>query len=328
MAYGKLIMTLSKHLPWLLLVLAIGGVALYYYKDARSTAELLSLKNKELMKANLELGRAHTIITEQKKVQEAALADINKKWKEEIDKRKALITAYGQLQAKLEIEKKKVKTITKIRWKERNLIRTIELPKGKLFVRQENGKYKQVDSLSYSYKDFRISIKGDVIQQTLSYKLHQKFKGQLVATVLPSGAKNHYAKIFEIDDKGKVVQELKLTHLDILTSNNLPKRMMWWNPKVDLGLGIGITSNVKTGWIAELGFSTSAYGITKDDITWRFIRFGMGVAPGGMSLTFSPVQLNIGKFLPLVSNMWLTPYAGYNLGRSVGHFGLGLSVVF
>lgn len=317
-----------KHLPWLLLVLAIGGVAFYYYSDARSTAALLSLKNKELMTANLELGRAHTMITDQKKVQKAALTDIDKKWKNEIHKRKALITAYGQLQAKLDVEKKKVKTITKIRWKERNTVRTVDLPKGKLFVRQDDGKYKEVDALTYSYKDFRITIEGDAVKQTLSYKLHQRFKGQLVATVLPGGAKNHYAKVFEVDDKGKVVKELKLTHLDILTSNDLPKRMMWWNPKVDLGLGMGITSKLGFGWVADLGFSVAAYGVTKDDITWRFLRLGMGVAPGGFSLTLSPAQLNVGKFLPLISNMWLTPYAGYNFGESVGHFGLGLSVVF
>lgn len=324
----RLIMKNLKYIPWLIVILMLGGVSFYYYRDAQSTAELLSMKNKELMTANLELGRAHTIITDQKKVHRAALADIEDSWKKEIDKRKALIVAFGQMEARYEAEKRKVKTITKVRWRDRNTDRVIDLPKGKIFIRQDNGEYKEITSLTYGYKDFRISIKGDAIEQTLSYKLTQRFRGQMVATLLPNGAKNHYVKIFELDDKGKAVKELELEHLDVLTSNDLPKRMMWFNPKLDLGIGAGVNSKLVFTWVADFGFSFAAYGVTKDDITWRFLRVGTGLSNHGFSLTFSPAQLNIGKFLPVVSNIWLTPYAGYEFGTPAAHFGLGMSLVF
>jgi hypothetical protein len=182
--------------------------------------------------------------------------------------------------------------------------------------------------MSWSYKDFRITIDGDAIKQVLSYKLHQRFRGQLIETRLPTGARNHYFRLQELDDKGSVVGKLELDRFDVMRGKELSDRMMWWNPKLDLGLGFGVNQSLEESWLGDIGISLSAYGKTPDDIKWRFFRFGAGVTKSGYSLAFSPALFNLGKHLPLVSNVWLMAFGGWDFGAMKAHFGLGISVVF
>lgn len=318
-----------KYLPWVLVIIGFIGTIVYYNKQKSNLSDLISIKNEELQQADLTIGRARTEILNQKEVSKAAIENIDKQWKDEINKRKALIVAYGELQIRLNVERQKVKTITEIVYRDKNTEKKITIPKNKLFVLTEDNKYQQVESLSYSYSDFRISINGDAVRETLSYKLHQKFQGQLVETKLPTGGSNHYIKIYEVDDKNKKVAELELSKFEVLKAEDLPNKMMWWNPKLDLGIGGGINQLLQPTLTGELGFSISSWGKTEDDITWRFFRFGVGTTNHGFSLTASPAQLNIGKFLPLISNLWVTPFGGVELRAPItGHFGLGLSVVF
>lgn len=317
-----------KYIPWVIIVLLVLGVAYYQYRAASNARALLKIKNEELMKANLDLGRANTKIADQKKTHSAAMHEINKKWKDEIKKREALITMYADLKGKYEAEKKKVKTLTKIVYRDRTTEKVVDLPKGKIFIRDENGKYREITSMTWEYKDFRITIEGDAIQQTLSYKLHQKFRGQFVETKLPTGARNHYFNLYEIDDKGKDVGKLKLDKFDVLRAEELPGRMMWWNPKLDLMIGAGANQRLSFSWTADIGVSLSAYGKTPNDLTWRFFRISTGMTGNGYSLAFSPAQFNLARYLPLVSNLWLVPYGGYDFGIMGAHFGMGVGVVF
>jgi len=316
-----------KYIPWIVLILAVGGLAFYQWRAADDARALLYAQNSELMKANLDLGRAQTKIVDQATLHTVAMADIDQKWKAEIKKRNALITLYAQLEARYTAEKKKVKVTTKIIYRDKPG-ETIDLPKNKLYVRQEDGSYKEITSMAWNYKDFRITISGDAIQQTLSYKLHQRFRVQLVETKLPTGARNHYANLFELDDKGKVVAKLQLAQFNVLRAQELESHMMWWNPKLDLGVGFGMSHKLDFTWCAELGLSVSAYGKTPNDLSWRFFRLGTGITGNGFSLTFSPAQFNLGQHLPLISNMWLTPAIGVSLPDIQGVFTLGISVVF
>lgn len=312
-----------KYIPWILVVLAVGALAFSQWRAAVATRELLMIKNTELMKANLDLGRANTKIVDQKKLHKTALADVDRKWKAEIKKRQALVTMYAQLEGRYEAEKKKVKITTKVVTEEE----VIDLPPDGLWLKASHG-YMLVTSMPFRYRDFRIDIDGDVIKQQMSYKLHQRFHLQFIETKLPTGGRNHYAKLFELDDKGKRVGKLKLDKFEVLRAAELTNRMMWWNPKLDLGVGFGMSHKIDFSWVAELGISVSAYGKTPDDISWRFFRVGTGITKHGFSISLSPVQFNLGKYLPLISNAWLLPYGGYDFGHQAAHFGLGLSVVF
>ena len=77
-----------------------------------------------------------------------------------------------------------------------------------------------------------------------------------------------------------------------------------------------------------MGISFMSYGKTADDMIWRFIRIGVGAAGSDFSLTLSPAMFNLGKILPLVSNLWITPVVGYIVTADELFGGLGFSVVF
>jgi len=225
------------------------------------------------------------------------------------------------------LEKKKKKTITRIVYQDKE----IDLPTGKLFVKLEDGTYKKITSLTYSYKDFRIAINGDAVKKEISYKLNQRFKAVLVESKIPGGAFNHYASLYELDDKGKVVSKLTLTNFTVIKSPELPPRFMWWNPKLDLMFGGGITHRLGGVWLADIGLSFMSYGRTTNDIYWKFPRIGVGLTSGsdsGLSITLSPVQYNIGHQLPLISNLWISPFGGWDFVNQSGLVGLGISVVF
>lgn len=327
-----------KYIPWLIIILAVIGLAIYQYRAAEAARALLKAKNDELMKANLELGRANTKIVEQAQLHKITLADIEKKWKDEIKKREALVTMYAHLEANYQAEKKKVKIKIKYIYKDKIVYIDKDKPcdkekwaaiKDTIWSPIEDcGAFSMLESLYWNYEDFRLHIEGDAVKKTLSYKLHQKFRGIFVETVLPTGGRNHYAKFYEVGPNGKDVGELKLEQFEVLKSSELESHMMWWNPKIDLGLGLGFNSILKFSWMADIGISISAYGSTPDDISWRFFRIGTGITGNGFSLTLSPIQFNLGKYLPLISNMWLTPTGGLEFPGPIGIFTLGISVVF
>jgi hypothetical protein len=312
---------LLKYVPWVLVILALGAVLIWQWNSKRNLEDLMNQRTSELQKANLELGRANTKIGDANLL----ISKLSSQVQEEIEARNALLVILADLQASYEVEKKKVKTITKILYKDR----LIDLPAGRMFVRLDDGTYQEVKSITYSYKDFRIQIEGDAIQGTLSYKLNQRFRALFAETHGPGGVINHYAELFELDDKGKDVGKMKLEKFDVVRSDILPTKMMWWNPKLDLGVGFGSNSHLDFAWVTDIGISLSAYGRTPNDIDWRFFRFGAGMSGSyGFSLSFAPVQYRIAKFLPLVSNIWLNLYGGYDFGLMAPHFGGGISVVF
>lgn len=316
-------MKYAKYYPWLILIVVVILMTIWSAKKQHDLQELITVKNEELMKGNLELGRANTKFADASKM----LSQLSGQIQKEIKDREAVVNLYAVLEAKYQAEKKKVKTVTTVVYKDRTVDHQIDLPKNKLFVRTDDGQYKEITSLLYSYNDFRITIQGDAIDETISYKLHQKFRVKFVETTLPTGARNHYAEIYELDDKGKDVGKLSLEKFDVIRSNELPNRWMWFNPKLDLQFGAGSNQYLGFSWAADLGVSFSSYGKTPDDIFIRLFRVGAGLTRNGFELSFSPVSYNLGKDLPLISNLWLTAFAGYDFGVMGVHFGAGISVV-
>lgn len=301
-------------------ILLLGAFLIERWLLLRKTENLLRTRSVELQEANLELGRAKTQLVELKDLQ-SRIKELDKELQKEIKSRRSLIQSYAQLEFKYEAEKKNIKI--------QYVVIDPNIPVNEMFVKLLDGTYKKIDSLAWTYNDFRITISGDVVKKELNYKLHQKFRGEVVETKLPGGEYNHYAKFFELDDKGKDVGEVQLTNFKVLKAKDQQESFNWWNPKLDIGLGIGINQKLQVTPVGDFGISFMSYGKTEDDIKYRLIRIGAGISSDGFSLTGSPVQLNIGKFLPLVSNLWITPYAGYSFGNNSGaHIGIGLSVVY
>jgi hypothetical protein len=96
----------------------------------------------------------------------------------------------------------------------------------------------------------------------------------------------------------------------------------WWAPHVSLNGDIN--QNLEAG--AGLSFSFSGYGRTKNDLIWKFLEFGVSKTADDYWLKFSPVGYNIGESLPFISNLFLSPFVGYDSKQFLG--GLSLSVPF
>jgi len=307
----------------LLLALSAGG-AFHFWNISQDQASLLSASRVELQQANLTIGRGKTTIADANKRLEVLAKEVH----EEVVKRRASLTMVAELQAKLDIEKKNVKVRTRVIY--RNSVERVEvdLPKGKIFV-EKDGKYLPVENMSYSYKDHRITITGDAIKGTLSYRLHQKFRATVVESKLPGGGYNHYATLWELSEEGKDEKKLSLTSFSIVKTDELAPHMWWWNPHIDLLGGLVVTGEPAVVPHVEVGVSVMSYGKTADDMTWRFLRVGIGaVGLDELSLSISPVMYNVGKPLPLISNLWITPTVVYQPLSNEWGGGLGLSVVF
>lgn len=84
-----------------------------------------------------------------------------------------------------------------------------------------------------------------------------------------------------------------------------PKEKRWmFNPRVSLGFG------VTNGIMASLETSFFSYGRTKGDMDWRFLSLGIGASSDHEYLYFAPVEYNVGKALPIIENLFISPFIG------------------
>lgn len=114
-----------------------------------------------------------------------------------------------------------------------------------------------------------------------------------------------------------------------------PNRMFWLNPKLDANFfaggavyrfaqGPGRPDNIVSLGI-DVGLSLSSYGTTKIDSWFRLFRFGLGynIERQAAQFSFAPFALNIGKFLPIIQNLYITPQAGVDTGGAIT-IGMGI----
>jgi hypothetical protein len=298
----------------------LSGLVIYQNKQNNNLQTLLMARNSELQEAKLEIGRGQTTIGDANTM----IGKLNSQIKDEIKKRNAILTLYAELEGRYQVEQKKVKIVTQILYKDRE----IPIPVGKIFVKNENGTYSEVTSMKFNYNDFRISVEADAVKQEFSYKLHQKFRGLFVESKAPGGLVNHYAEIYEMDGD-KDVGKVELTNFKVIKSEELPAKMHWWAPHLDISLGYGLSGTLDHGFIGDIGLSFSGYGKTKDDLNWRFFRIAGGILRGNRAtVTFSPVQYNLGKNIPFLSNLWIIPSIGGDATEHTWMTSLTLGVVF
>lgn len=322
-------------------VTVAGGLAIWQWRVSEQNAALAKEKATELQTANLEIGRAHTQIESDAKVHAQAIGDLSKQLQDEIKKHKAVVDMYAQLEAKYNSAQSTIKGQAQTIEELIKASSIADLPAGKLLYKKEDGTLSEVKSIKWTINDFRLDLEGEStptgfnedktikITHSWSYKMHLKFRARLIETTMPDKTVNHYAELYEIGPDGKDINKLVLDKFEVVKGETLPKRMFWWNPHLDLGVGIGGSLKPNATGIAEVGISLMGHGVTKDDLNWRFVRFGLGASTNkGFTMTISPVQYNIGKNIPLCSNLWLAPYAGYDFALMAFHFGLGISVVF
>lgn len=119
---------------------------------------------------------------------------------------------------------------------------------------------------------------------------------------------------------------------------NPESKFYWLNPRLDLGVFAGVTAlnvpilgnnDTLASAGADLGLSLMSYGETKVESWWRFVRLGAGynLNRKAFQLSVAPALFNVGKVLPLITNMYLGPNVGLDSGGGMTiNLGLGVQL--
>lgn len=289
--------------------------------------------NRKLMEANLEIGRAHTKFGNANKY----IKELEDEIQKDIKERDGLITRIGKLEAELKTHGGGSGTtvVTIIDEKIVEVPTELSVLKGQLYQALENNKIVLVSSILGNYKDFRLDIKAKVqpkegsldLPINFEYDLHQRFRGIFVEDILPSGAINHYFSFWEIDETGKTVTDIRLTNFQVIVNDKRKSKVFWWNPRLDISGFLSLSGPLTIGSGLDLGVSTTAYGKTPNDLSWRFLRLGVGLNDKEVSLSLTPVQYNLGGPIPLLTNAWLGMGIQYTLLHPAWRYQLSLGVM-
>lgn len=106
------------------------------------------------------------------------------------------------------------------------------------------------------------------------------------------------------DDKGKKFP-VEIDSIEWVEKPPQEKSFMF-NPRFSLGVG------VQEQLFGAFEFSFFSYGKTKGDMDWRLLSLGFGVNSDDKYLYVAPIEYNIGKPLPLMENLFLAPFIGFD----------------
>jgi hypothetical protein len=157
-----------------------------------------------------------------------------------------------------------------------------------------------------------------------SYDVHKKnYRLVTVVGKKDSGQLTFHHKLeYVVPDK----DTKKRYKVNLLSSEYLQvplkNKMFWLNPIVDVNFFAG--GNIygfaegpgRPGSLlsmgADVGLSLSSYGETKADSWFRLFRFSLGynIERQGAHFAFAPFAFNLGKPLPLLTNLYITPQLG------------------
>jgi hypothetical protein len=127
-----------------------------------------------------------------------------------------------------------------------------------------------------------------------------------------------------LDDKNNRVKQFEIKDFKVVTDdpNGGKKKFYKWDPQVDLGANVSVSTRLKSAAGGEVGFSTSGYGKSQDDNAWRFFRFSLTKADKDIVLNFAPACWNGGKSIPVVKDLYLCPTVGLHGSDTVIGFSI------
>jgi len=134
----------------------------------------------------------------------------------------------------------------------------------------------------------------------------------------------HYAySKFQIEVEGKKYV-VPITTAKI--EEEYPSPKFFFNPRLYLGLDGGaiLTPPVRAEITPSVGVSLFSYGKTKITPDWSFLTIGVGYATQTQNgvLILSPVNYNVGKVIPLMSNFQIGPSISVDVKGNIGlYFG-------
>lgn len=275
--------------------------------------------NEELMQAELEIGRAKTKFGNANKY----IKTLEKKVQDEIKERDAAITRVGWFEGQLKTANKIIKgqkKDQKIVYIDREVLiePTNTVPKferGMLYQAIGPKSLIMLGRVDQKFQDHRLKLHVIIeptpnaalrIPVNVGYELSVNLLGELVETLLPSGGINHYLTLWETKDKEKLGKVL-LQDFQVVV-NDQRKLHFMFVPRLDIGITPFwnlINDSFDAG--GSFGVSVLGVGLTKKDLSWRFLRLSLEVK-NDIGLGFSPFVFNVGSLAsPILTNVWIGP---------------------
>ena len=292
------------------------GLALAGASKARQLTSARDQLNQQLMQANLELGKAHTQFGDaSNKVKE-----LDSQLQAAIKASKEQVQEYSELLAKYQAAGGGNGSVSPV---QPPIDNTEHLINGRLYLARDSKLQVFVLPLVFpQFEDQRLTIDHVLQADTqglnlaITYQLHMNFRILLAKTISATGAVNDYADLYEVDAAGHTLGKLELTKFESVVNDERKPHLMLWAPHLDLGLFGGFNGQFEYG--GSLGFSVAGWGLTQNDLSWRFGRIGVGMA-NKVGLDLEPALWNLGGPLPLLSNLWVGPMLYWD-----GQLGIGV----
>jgi hypothetical protein len=138
-----------------------------------------------------------------------------------------------------------------------------------------------------------------------------------------------------VDTKAYPIHIVSSDYKQLIQEN----KWFWFNPRIDASFSVGGVvyslannfgrSNNILSIGLDIGLSLSSYGETKVDSLLRIFRIGLGYnieRQSGM-VSFVPLTFNLGKMVPLLTNLYMFPQIGLDTnGGVILSFGTGFQL--
>lgn len=265
--------------------------------------------NKQNTRLKQDLGYAQAALSGEQQDKELALVriadledeklNLSEHIKSLLEDNDLALTMVAKVEGQLLIEKKKSKNSGKIIFQDR--VVSEELPPVTTYLEDCRGGF-CVPGPEFIFDDSRLHFEANLFTKEAGYKLTMAWAATLFETLDEDGKPQY---MFEIVEKVPAGEEPAIFHLKgfdvLIDKSRFTEKFFWFSPHLDLALVLAIPAAIYPG----LGFSFMGYGLTKDDLSWRFARLGLGISDNRILLSVTPVLFNLGKTLPLISNLWV-----------------------
>ena len=159
-----------------------------------------------------------------------------------------------------------------------------------------------------------------------------EYHSKIVQSEQETGNINTYIETWFENNKRKVSRgykvPVKIVSSEFQQLKIKKNKFYWWDPKLNLNLDYGFSSNSSQTAGGGISISFMGYGRTKNDLMWRFVDFGLSTNGDDYWIKFSPFAYNVGRHIPLVDNTFIGPFVGYDVSNNSKMIGISISVPF
>lgn len=151
------------------------------------------------------------------------------------------------------------------------------------------------------------------------------YHANVILTHDEEGRSNRYMELWTQSEWAKDPekrQPIKITNF-AWDKEKLKSKKFRFAPRVGFSGMFGTKSIVPA-----LDYSLFSYGRTKVDMVWRFLDIGIGGNKESTLFSLTPVSYNLGESIPVISNLFIGPYIGWEIGDPTYSFGLSTSIPF